>query len=83
MRKTIIWKQENEFQWGIQRFPRMRAKSIVKQNTSGGKEKRGEARAKRVDENSGFTHRALQNRREKQKAIRLPSLRVFLFKTKK
>ena len=32
----------------------MRAKSIIKQDTFGSKEKRGETRAKRVDENSGF-----------------------------
>ena len=43
----------------------MHTKSTVKYETFGGGVKGSETRANRIDKNSGFTHRPLQNRSEK------------------
>ena len=43
----------------------MHTKSTVKYETFGGGEKGSETSANRIDKNSGFTHRPLQNRSEK------------------
>ena len=43
----------------------MHTKSTVKYETFGGEVKGSETRANRIDKNSGFTHRPLQNRSEK------------------